>query len=269
MDQFTGVLEVQLPPTIKSIDEPPIDVSSADISADDLFAIAAAYCKQLNITLHSSYIKKVSAVPTFWHADVSSPVSFKGGERLLRVVVVKKEVVVELKFLLFSDEEQALKAKQAGKDPKKAPTEPMAKRVDGVAVNFRGIPTQIKTSDEFSKFLGFKSESMFKVTVNTFKKLSVEGEEFTLSRGTGRIIFLRKDLPTELKPHAGELKRNLGGRECKVSFYKDKKKREREEDPNTTTEKRRKLLAKQVPRAEEAEKRQAPDGNSEHKGAKK
>ena len=184
MDQFTGVLEVRLPPQIKSINEPPITVDAADVSADDLFAVAAAFCKQLQITLHSSYIKKVKSVPVSWHADVSCPVAIESGEKDLKVVVVKKEAIVELIFKLQSDQDLEKLAEKDGKVLR-----PMSNRVDGVPVNFRGIPTQIKTAADFSKFLNFKPEAIHKAMVNTYKKQSLEGEEFTLSRANGRVIL--------------------------------------------------------------------------------
>jgi hypothetical protein len=225
MDQFLGVLEVELPPTLKPISEPSVPLALTDVTADDFFVAAATHFAGL--TPHSSYLKKVGEIPFSWRADVSSKTAFESRKEMVKVVIVSKSAVVELPFSL----------KPAADMPPKA-----SKKIDGVAVNFSGIPTMLKDSEAVLKFLNFPLDSVFKCMPNTYTRKNLDGVEFVLSRGTARIIFFKEKLPPRLRNESGRLDFEFMGSPVSVKFTRDGKKKREGDMLQNDLDKRRKLL---------------------------
>jgi hypothetical protein len=225
MDQFLGVLEVELPPILKPISEPSVSLALTDVSADDFFVAAASHFA--GVTAHSSYLKKVGEIPFSWRADVSSKTAFVCRKEVVKVAIVSKGAVVELPFVL----------KPATDMPPKA-----SKKIDGIAVNFSGIPPMLKDSEAILKFLNFSLDSVFKCMPNTYTRKNLDGVEFVLSRGTARIIFFKSKLPDRLRNVSGRLEFNFMGSPVSVKFSRDSKKKREGDELQNDLDKRRKLL---------------------------
>jgi len=224
-NQFLGVLEVNLPPNFKPISGPSDLIAVTDVTADDFFAAAASHFT--GVTPHSSYLKKVDGAPFMWRADVTSPDPITERKEAVKMVILSKGSVVEQVFVL--------------KPVVEVPAE-KKKQVDGVAVNFRGIPAAIKTSDEILNFLGFPEDSIFKCSGSTYTRQNMDGKEYVLTRGTARIIFFKSKLPASLRGEKGSLTYNYFNTHPVVFWTKDKPKKRKGEPLESDNDKRKRLL---------------------------
>jgi hypothetical protein len=242
---FFGHLHADLPPQItKGAMRHPSSV----IEAEEIFMVAVGTFPE--IQLSSSHLILQDKNPIAWKADFMTIAEPEAKSITVNVPVLKIGCVISVEIKLIPD------ARQTEKKKKEGPT----KKIDGVAVNFVGIPTMITTKEEAVILFRFDEKTIFKLMLNLYQVAGLDGKIHTLSRGTMRVIFFKAKLPEVFKNNSGSVEVVFYSKIFHVRFFKDKRKSNEEADKD--------ILAKRQKLLEDAKAKSSPqpakeDGNSE------
>jgi hypothetical protein len=245
---YFGRLVVQLPPVIDTQSDSTI--SRDDISEEDIFGAVMVSPSCQTISPHSSFLsKKKDTNEVKWVCDISSSKEVERQNHQILVPVLKKNVVIKLTLEIHPRVTEKKKDDETPK-PKKRP-------VDGIPVNFRGIPPNLVDEAGVFKFFQISKESVYKVMLNTRTGYGLDGKEYILSKGTCRIIFLKSSIPEQFNRKSGDVVISYLNQDWKIYFTSDTNKREAEERKEDISKRRKILESMSQPKQEQGSQARA------------